>query len=147
MNLFGIGPLELLLIIILMLIFLGPEDLPVAARKLAQWWRQLQRLSDEVSTWVQEELEPELEEIRQLKEEAQKAAEASRKAVTAVQQPGKVLADEVRRSVSPDAGKARESKPDRAQASEEAAGEVPVPRPARRPLAPPESRPEEEDSA
>lgn len=146
MNILGIGPLELLLIIILMLIFLGPEDLPVAARKLAEWWRQLQQLSDEVSTWVQEELEPELEEVQRLKEEAKKAAEASRKAVTAVQRPGEVLAEEVRRSLAPHTKQAKEPAAPPPDSGEEEPS-VPVPQPARRPLAPPDELAEEGDRA
>lgn len=146
MNVLGIGPLEFLLIIILMLIFLGPEDLPVAARKLAQWWRELQRLSEEASTWIQEELEPELEEIKRLQEETAKAQEASRKAVESLHQPGKVLSEEVRRALAPEGNREKtlpgEGTPE--PGSDSQASPDVTPQPSRRPLAPPEEPPKEE---
>ena len=41
MEIFGIGPLELLLIFMIMLIFLGPKEMVNGSRKLAAWIRKL----------------------------------------------------------------------------------------------------------
>jgi Sec-independent protein translocase protein TatA len=46
MELFGVGPLELALILILALVFIGPKDLVVYSRKLAQWIRKLTQTSE-----------------------------------------------------------------------------------------------------
>ncbi|MBC8446991.1 MAG: twin-arginine translocase subunit TatB [Chloroflexi bacterium] len=50
MDLFGIGPMELLVVLVLALIVLGPRQLPDAARKLAKLTRDLRRMWTEVST-------------------------------------------------------------------------------------------------
>ncbi|NPA91926.1 MAG: twin-arginine translocase subunit TatB [Chloroflexi bacterium] len=75
MNFLGIGPLELVLILILALIFLGPEDLPVAMRKLGKLVRQIQDVMAEVNTGLQEELGPEIKELNRVTREAQKIAQ------------------------------------------------------------------------
>jgi Sec-independent protein translocase protein TatA len=41
MEIFGIGPLELLLIVVLALIVLGPKDMISASQKAASWIRKL----------------------------------------------------------------------------------------------------------
>lgn len=46
MNLFGIGPFEVVLIVILALIFLGPEELPKAARTLGKVFYQIQHMTE-----------------------------------------------------------------------------------------------------
>ena len=46
MNLFGIGPFEVVLIVILALIFLGPEELPKAARMLGKVFYQIQHMTE-----------------------------------------------------------------------------------------------------
>jgi Sec-independent protein translocase protein TatA len=46
MELFGVGPLELALILILALVFIGPKDLVVYSQKLAQWIRKLTQTSE-----------------------------------------------------------------------------------------------------
>ena len=49
MELFGIGPLEFILILILALIVLGPERLPEVARQITKTVRDLRRMSEELS--------------------------------------------------------------------------------------------------
>jgi len=46
MNLFGIGPFEVVLIVILALIFLGPEEMPKAARTLGKVFYQIQHMTE-----------------------------------------------------------------------------------------------------
>lgn len=43
MEIFGIGPLELVLIFLIMLIVLGPREMISGARKLADWIRKLRQ--------------------------------------------------------------------------------------------------------
>ena len=49
MDFFGIGAMELLLILVLALIVMGPRQLPQAARKLAPLLRDLRRMGTELS--------------------------------------------------------------------------------------------------
>ena len=63
MNLFGIGPFELVLVLILGLIFLGPEDLPKAARALGKAFRQLQQMTEPIRAEVARTMQP-LEEAK-----------------------------------------------------------------------------------
>jgi sec-independent protein translocase protein TatB len=37
MQIFGVGPLEFLLVLVLALVIMGPEDMVGTARKLGQW--------------------------------------------------------------------------------------------------------------
>ena len=46
MELFGVGPLELALILILALVFIGPKDLVAYSRKIAQWIHKLTQTSE-----------------------------------------------------------------------------------------------------
>jgi Sec-independent protein translocase protein TatA len=43
MEVFGIGPLELVLIFLIMLVVLGPKEMISGARKLADWIRKLRQ--------------------------------------------------------------------------------------------------------
>lgn len=45
---FGLGAMEIVVILLLALIVLGPEKLPEVARKLARFTGELRRVSDEV---------------------------------------------------------------------------------------------------
>jgi len=56
MDFFGIGAMELLLILVLALIVMGPRQLPQAARKLAILMRDLRRMWTELSTDFAREL-------------------------------------------------------------------------------------------
>jgi Tat protein translocase TatB subunit len=41
---FGIGGLELMLVFVVLLVVVRPEDLPGVVRKLGEWYGQLQRM-------------------------------------------------------------------------------------------------------
>jgi len=66
MDFFGIGAMELLLVLVLALIVMGPRQLPAAARKIATMVRKLRRMWAEVSTDIARELnmEDQLGDIR-----------------------------------------------------------------------------------
>lgn len=52
----GIGPLELILILILAFIFLGPEKLPGMAAKAGKLYRNLRKATFDLSKTISEEL-------------------------------------------------------------------------------------------
>ena len=60
-GLFGVGPLELLVIGVLALIFIGPEKLPGVISQVMRTVRELRSYASQ----VQEELTSELSEVRQ----------------------------------------------------------------------------------
>lgn len=64
MNLFGIGPFELLLVVILALIFLGPEELPKAARTLGKVFYEIQHMTEPYREEFARAMQP-LDEARQ----------------------------------------------------------------------------------
>ena len=135
MNVFGIGPMELLLVLILALIFLGPEELPTVARRLGKLVRDLQTLSAQLSEQVQEELGPELEELSRASKELQEVGRKAREVRTVVQNPAQAVEYKVREAFAPP--------PPRRSEGEEATEEAPTsespapPRVSTRPLTPP----------
>ncbi len=136
MTLFGIGPLELVVIIILALIFLGPEELPVVARKTAKLLRDLQALSTELTEQVREELGPELEELAKAKEELEEVSKQAKRVQTVVTNPTQMVKQEIEGALKPTAS------PSSNDESEKRAEEPPTPDPvtpriSKRPLAPP----------
>lgn len=76
MEVFGIGPLELLFIFLLALILLGPKDMVNGAKKLANWirgfresdlWKSTKEISDMPKKIMKETgLEDELSQMRNL---------------------------------------------------------------------------------
>lgn len=76
MEVFGIGPLELLLIFLLALILLGPKDMVNGAKKLAAWirsmresdlWKSTKEISDMPKKIMKETgLEDELSQMRNM---------------------------------------------------------------------------------
>lgn len=63
MNLFGIGPGELLLILILALIVFGPRRLPEIGRSLGQMIRELRVASEDITDQFRQEMEATSEEL------------------------------------------------------------------------------------
>jgi sec-independent protein translocase protein TatB len=71
---FGIGMTELLVILGLALILIGPKKLPELARSLGKTLGELRRATDDLKETIAEEIEPIREEIPD-KEELKKALE------------------------------------------------------------------------
>jgi Tat protein translocase TatB subunit len=63
-NLFGIGPGELLLILILALIVFGPRRLPEIGRNLGQMIRELREASDDITDQFRREMEAASDELQ-----------------------------------------------------------------------------------
>ena len=56
MNLFGIGPMEILLILVVALIILGPEKVPEVGRKVGRVVRALRKVTSDFSAQVSKEM-------------------------------------------------------------------------------------------
>jgi len=52
---FGLGTGELLVVLVLAVIFIGPEKLPALATKLGRFARQLQRSVDDVKAGIKDD--------------------------------------------------------------------------------------------
>ncbi len=82
MDILGVGPLELLVVLVFILIFVGPERLPRVARQIGKVYRQLQEMSRMVAAQWQEELtaaaelEGEKKGLREILSEPLQAAKA-----------------------------------------------------------------------
>ncbi|MCS7259775.1 MAG: twin-arginine translocase TatA/TatE family subunit [Anaerolineae bacterium] len=82
MDILGVGPLELLVMLVFILIFVGPERLPHVARQIGKVYRQLHEMSRMVAAQWQEELsaaaelEGEKKDLRQALTEPLQAAKA-----------------------------------------------------------------------
>ena len=58
MNFFGIGPLELIFVLVLALLVLGPNRMVDAARTLGKYVRELQRATSELPRLISLDDEP-----------------------------------------------------------------------------------------
>ncbi len=73
MDIFGLGPMEILLILIIGLLIFGPEKLPKIGRDLGKALRAFRKASSDLTNEVTRELESkELENEIKSKQEAQK---------------------------------------------------------------------------
>jgi sec-independent protein translocase protein TatA len=70
LNLFGIGPAELLLIFILAFIIFGPKRLPEVGRSLGKAMREFRSVSQELTNQFRDELEAATDEIETVKQAA-----------------------------------------------------------------------------
>ncbi len=145
MNFLGIGPLELVLIIVLALIFLGPDELPVVMRKLAKFLKEMQDLTTDVSEQIREELGPEWEELTEATKEIQEVTQSVRKAQEAVRNPVRALQKEAAESLEvPPLTTSTRAQKDRGEKEEAATEAERIPsRPvvSTRPLVPPPKEP------
>jgi len=100
----GLGPLEILLVLILGFIFLGPEKLPGMAAKAGEWYRKFQKATFDLSKSVTEEIAKEtkpikeettqlLEETRQLTEDTKQITEETKELIKDTK-PSQVEKDE-----------------------------------------------------
>jgi len=78
----GLGPLEILLVLILGFIFLGPEKLPSMAAKAGEWYRKFRKatfdLSKSVSEEIAKETKPIIEEAKSLIEETKQLTDETK---------------------------------------------------------------------
>jgi len=84
MDFLGIGVPELIVIIILALVFIGPRDMPKFAGRAAKWIRNLRQMSEGFTAEWKKEINAtvSLDELKELKEELE-AAKKSLQSLTA----------------------------------------------------------------
>jgi Tat protein translocase TatB subunit len=64
MNIFGMGPLELLVVLMLALVFLGPEKLPEVLGQLGKVYREVRKMTNELSA----EFNDSMQEFKELQD-------------------------------------------------------------------------------
>lgn len=94
MEILGIGPSELVLIVILALIILGPRDMQKAGRTLGQWlrrvvtsdgWKFFQQTSREIQTLPNRLMrDAALEELKKMEQDIRQPMQETSRGVTAV---------------------------------------------------------------
>ena len=88
---FGVDFSEIMVIMVVALIVLGPERLPKVARTMGEWWGKLQRYINRIKMDVTTSME--LDELRELERKIKAEADALERTV---QQVGNNLNHEVR---------------------------------------------------
>ncbi len=88
---FDVGFSEIVVIMVVALVVIGPKRLPAVARAMGQWWGNLQRYVNRIKMDVTTSME--LEELRELERKVKAEAEALERSV---QQTGNNLDREVR---------------------------------------------------
>lgn len=61
---FGIGTGEILVILVIALLILGPKELPKVARTIGKTMRELQRTKDEIRESIDREFEDQVEDTK-----------------------------------------------------------------------------------
>lgn len=74
MTLFGIGPMELMVILVLALIVFGPNRLPEIARQIGKAVSEFRRTSEQVTSAVMREMNAAADEQERKKKAASQAA-------------------------------------------------------------------------
>lgn len=88
---FGVDFSEILVIMVVALVVLGPERLPAVARTMGRWWGNLQRYLNRVKADVTTSME--LDELRQMERRIKAEADALERSV---HQAGNEISDEMR---------------------------------------------------
>ena len=97
---FDIGFAELLLIGVVGLLVVGPDQLPGAVRTVLAWVNRLRRSFDQIRTEVRRELHND-EIMQKLKAESQQLEQQVRDTTQSVEQEIKALGNEARDSLQP----------------------------------------------
>ena len=71
MDFMGIGPLEILVILLLAFLFFGPEKLPEIAAKAGQVYRNIKKASFDVTRTIASEIPAEKNSSKSVTEEAE----------------------------------------------------------------------------
>jgi sec-independent protein translocase protein TatB len=76
---FGVDFTEILVIMVVALVVLGPERLPKAARAMGEWWGRAQRYINRIKADVNSSME--LQELRELERKIKSEADALERSV------------------------------------------------------------------
>jgi len=77
LNFLGIGPAELIFILVIALIVFGPKRLPEIGRTLGKTMREFRSVSEELTSQLREELETASKEIEAVSEDVKGTLEAA----------------------------------------------------------------------
>ncbi len=101
MDFLGIGVPELIVIIILALVFIGPRDMPKMAGRAARWIRSLRQMSEGFTTEWQKEINAtvNLDELKELKEELEAAKKSLQSITTGVVNVGDDIKNTVQSAI------------------------------------------------
>ncbi|HSD53556.1 MAG TPA: Sec-independent protein translocase protein TatB, partial [Burkholderiales bacterium] len=98
---FDIGFSELLVIMVVALLVIGPERLPKVARTAGHLFGRLQRYVNDVKSDIQRELE--LDELKKLRSQFEDAARSVEQSVNEVGREINAVSDDLNRSIAGDA--------------------------------------------
>lgn len=101
MDFLGIGVPELIVIIILALVFIGPRDMPKLAGRAAKWIHNLRQMSEGFTTEWQREINAavNLDELKELKEELEAAKKSLQSITTGVVATGDDIKNTVQSAI------------------------------------------------
>ena len=97
---FDIGFSELLVIMVVALLVIGPERLPKVARTAGHLFGRLQRYVNDVKSDIQRELE--LDELKKLRSQFEDAARSVEQSVNEVGREINAVSDDLNRSIAAD---------------------------------------------
>ena len=99
MDILGIGPLELVLILVIALLVFGPDKLPEIGAKMGKGVRELRQLSREISQGVNTITEP-LDELRKPFDEAGQIAGQVSATAAALRNPAQALQNSLEKQLT-----------------------------------------------
>lgn len=105
MDILGIGPLELIVILIVALAIFGPDRLPEIGAKLGKGMRQMRRATREFSQEIEkarEAIDPD-QELSQPFQEIGGTVKSAAALAQAARNPGQAIRDSVMRELKPEA--------------------------------------------
>lgn len=106
MDILGIGPMELLLILIVMLMVFGPDKLPQMGAKLGRTMRDMRKATRAISSEINATRDAITAEAKPITDPLQEAADAVKSAGTLVsvaKNPGQALKESVLKELNPPA--------------------------------------------
>ncbi len=121
MEILGIGPSELLFIIIIALIVLGPKDMQKAGKTVGRWlnsivrsdsWKAFQQTSKEIRTLPTKLMREANMELAETEREMRKAMDTTAKSSASSQSRGLPRPQETENTIQPPSAKPTETDPD-----------------------------------
>jgi len=121
MEILGIGPSELLFIIIIALIVLGPKDMQKAGKTVGRWlnsivrsdgWKAFQQTSKEIRTLPTKLMREANMELAETEREMRKAIDTTPKPSASSQSRGLPRPQETENTIQPPSAKPTETDPD-----------------------------------
>jgi Tat protein translocase TatB subunit len=99
-NFFGVGLLEILLILVIALLVVGPHRLPETAAQLGRTVRTIRRYAGEVTSQVREELADLEAEYEAMKKEAEHTRQSIGEATSVIESEAKTIEEDIDRSAT-----------------------------------------------